>query len=1033
MNKLLFAAVLGLPLVGLAFDAPKDKAGDLSARFLNLDEDWSGKQQKLAELSAQGAQTVRIELANDGAKAVTGELVVTMPDDWKVEGPAKERLTLAPGERKTVERTVRGTAKTLDAIYPIHARFRTAAGVEVHPIAMVKARGGTRAVATPERVAPGARGSAPAAGAVGHRETFALDVRGEKMSAVLKLGAQGVFDGCLSFSDGAKTVDLKGFVCEVDGFPVGSGADPVRVADVKVRRVKDRVEVLHQLEPSEGRSVVLRAAFIVEQGALRVAWDMPGTVRTPEGTPRYTLLQPGGASEPVLRGYASHGNVLERPKKFKIRSNGFALSTRHVGADYANGLSLVQATDIVPDFWISDETQNLCGLQAHHDVTFSFVPSAKGAFAAARAFADVSGYRKSPGFDLLNGRICLDQWGGDYRVAANDLRAAAKYGLTNAVFVKHDWQRWGYDFRLPDIYPAAGDQEAFQEMRKAAEETGILFVVHDNFTDFYPDAEGFTFDAIRFREDGSPITAWYHPGRRAQSYGWLPHAIQPWVTRNGRLLKEGFHPDGIFIDVLTAEAPLDYRDRAGVFYPKTVNTTAWCDAFANYRKALGRPDGVMISETGTDALVGSVDAAEADHPGADRWMPAEAYADWERVPWHDMVTHGRMILQAGGLGWRYAADRNGEKAELTATHGYASDDYLGMTLLGGRQMMSDGPFTRHAVTTEWAIGDVSRALATATLESVEFGGSIHQIHSTFSDGSEVWQNRDPERNWTVSGKVLPPWGYWAKTPGAMACVVLRDGKRAGFSRSRDTYFVDARPKHGDGRLKAAGIAVAKSDVKGPRDLELTVDWRVLQPIIHGYTFLHVVPENGGEGPIVTQGETNVDPNKLEMSGGFTTTIRLHLPNHLAAGRYDLRAGVCGGSGSRLALSGILDGQMRVKLGTISVAKEGDAFKSLTWEPPAEEAKIKAERISVDFGKIVTDGAFRLTRQGKAWRLTPLPGSRPFAASIDLSLVGSPRARSVRVLPVEPQPGAKASVAKIDGGRVKLELSADSFAYDLQFE
>ena len=1011
---------------GWGFDAPRDAQGGVTAAFIGFDEDWSGKKQKLAEVDARETTQTVVELRNDGERPVSGTFRLTMPDDWTVEGPATEKVVLPPGGTRRLTRTLRGTDRTLPAIYPVHAFFETP-GATVHPIALVRAVNATPAAATPERVAPGRTGDAPAAGAEGVRRTFALDVRGERFTAELALGPQGVFDGTLVFSDGARRLEQRGFTCQVDGFAVGSGADAVRVAEVKTVQAADRLEVLHRLE-GEAKGPVLRAVFSVRQGALCVAWDMPGTVRTPAGTPRYTKLLPGGASEKAVRAYAAHGNVLADPGTFRIRSNGFALSTRHVGADYANGLSLVQATDVVPDFWVGDAGRNLWGLEAHHDATFLFVPSARGAFAAARAFADASGYRRSPGFDLLNGRICLDQWGGDYAAAAADLRAAHKYGVGPAVFVKHDWQRWGYDFRLPDVYPPKGDQAGFQEMRRAAEQCGILFVVHDNFTDFYPDAEGFTFDAIRFRDDGTPITAWYHPGRRAQSYGWLPHAIQPWVKRNGGLLKAGFHPDGIFIDVLTAEAPLDYRDRAGRFYPKSVNQAAWCEAFANYRAALGRPDGVMISETGTDALVGAVDAAEADHPGADRWrMGDAAFTDWERVPWHDMATHGRMIMQAGGLGWRYAADAKGERRELTETHGYASDDYLGMTLLGGRQPMCGGPFNRGAVKTAWMIGDVARVLADETLEAVEFGDSIHQVRSTFSNGATVWQNRAADADWTVAGKTLPPWGFYAKTAAGQCGAIRRGGCVCGFAFAKDRVFVDARPRHGDGRLKAATVAVTGAESKAPRELALTVNWRVFRPIARGSTFLHVVDENGGEGPIHFQPLGGVEPSRLGAAGAFDTVVRVRVPDHLAGGVYDLRVGVCGAGGTRLDLQGEDDGHMRLKLGSLVVGPDGVA-----WRAPAAVAADAEKDAAVDFGKVVTDGAFRLERRGAdTWRLTPLPGSRAFSATFAPALFGLKRVQSVSAAAVEPLPGAAAPTARTADGRVAFACTAEAFAYDLR--
>ena len=48
------------------------------------------------------------------------------------------------------------------------------------------------------------------------------------------------------------------------------------------------------------------------------------------------------------------GCVYQDPGRFTIRAAGHALSTRHVGVDYANGLSVVQAVDVVPDSLVCD-------------------------------------------------------------------------------------------------------------------------------------------------------------------------------------------------------------------------------------------------------------------------------------------------------------------------------------------------------------------------------------------------------------------------------------------------------------------------------------------------------------------------------------------------------------------------------------------------------------------------------------------------------------------------------------------------------
>ena len=722
---------------------------------------------------------------------------------------------------------------------------------------------------------------------------FALKGREGVFGAAWALGKQGVFDGVLTFADGARDLTYRGFSCEVDGDAVGGVLAARMCARVETKAEADAAVVTHWLEPRDkGEAAIpLRVRIRAERGALRMAWDMPGVTRSARGEPRYTSLSLGEGSLPAERAYAGFGNVIEQPRDFSLGVTGFELSTRHVGADYANGLSLVQATDVFPDALVCSRARKQYALVTHNDATFTFVPSAKGAFAAARHFRDVSGYSPGPGVGTLLGRMCLDQWWGiDYDRVAADVARAAKYGVRDAVFVKHDWQRWGYDFRLPDVFPPRGDAAAFRRLREACTRSGWLFVPHDNYIDFYPDADGFSYDNIVFNPDGTPYEAWYNGGPRAQSYRTLPHAFRPWLDRNAALLRRAAAPDGIFIDVFAAIAPFDYYDRAGAFYPKARTSRAWGAAFDAYRAGLGKPHAVTISEAGTDALVGHLDAGQSDHFPARRWMPETAFADAERVPWHDMATHGRFVLFAGGLGdQRYSAPdwtRWGD----TVRHGYGSDDYLCTTVIGGRAPMCDGPFSRRAVMTYWLLHDVCAALARSSFESLTFGGNIHRQHATFSDGGEVWINRETNAVWTVAGNVaLPTYGFLAKAPGLEAGVSLRNGRRCAYAAADGLTFVDARP--------------------------------------------------GAEG---------------------------------------------------------------------------------------------TDRALVDFGGIRTDGAFRLDSREAAWILTPLPGSRPFRARIDLGAFGAGGRRVERVEAVEPEKGAKPVAWRQKGEQLGFSADGKAFAYRIVF-
>jgi hypothetical protein len=876
--------------------------------------------------------------------------------------------------------------------------------------------------------------------------SFRLEADGQRFGAAVVLGVQGLTDGVLAFSDGARVLTYRGFACDIDKSSVGGVENGQPVLRVETATESGAWVVTHEIartgKDGQGQTLTSRAKVSAEGGALRIAWDMPGAVRDARGTPRYTRLGIGACGEPAWRAYAGFGNVIENPGAFDLHGGGFVLSTRHSGADYTNGLSLVQACDIFPDRLTHVPETRRFALETSHDASFLFVPSAKGAFAAARTYRDLCGFKKGPGVDALLGRMCLDQWGGDYLEAAKGLEEAARYGMSHAVFVKHVWQRWGYDYRLPEIYPPAGGLEPFLAMRRATENAGMLFCPHDNYIDFYPDAEGFSYDRIVFREDGQPMRAWYNQGRKALSYRWQPHGFRPWLEPNMAMMRDGFRPDSLFIDVFTAISPFDYYDRAGTFYPRTRTQKEWRDAFDTCRAILkkGAP---MLSEAGTDALIGSLDGGQADHFPAQRWM--KAFGDADRTPWHDMATHGKMVLFAGGLGPRYSAADWDDHAGKPL-HGYGSDDYLSNTVLGGRNPMCDGPFSRRAVMTYWLLHDVCDALAREAFEAHAFGPGIRQQHTTFSNGGQVWANRGSNMVWTVAGGTrLPEYGFYVATPGAQAGVVLIDGQRAGFAKSKKTYFADARPVHNPLRRMRVASSATAGKYLGNGAFEVTFDWNVLEPSLADYApFVHVCDDGqkSGNGERITfQAELPFDRSLLAKAGAFTATSRITVPQNLPAGEYKIRYGLyLPGKGDRMSIRGVTDGGQRILGGVMKVEKSGDHFTggTFTLETSATDDKalgLNVDKRMLDFGPLVTDGAFRLLHADrKAWQLIPLPGSNPFRAELRLEAFGAKRAKVKAVEAVDPSnAAAKAPVWSQDGATLRLACDGQSFAYRITFD
>lgn len=870
-----------------------------------------------------------------------------------------------------------------------------------------------------------------------------LESEAGRTGAAVAAGPNGIVDAFFAFTDGKREVVFDGFALEIDGVPVASGPAGWACEAVEQRFAAARGVLTHRVLKGD-QPVAVQAEVWAQAGALRVAFAMPGAIRDARGEPRFTALSIGPASEKARRVYAGFGNVIQDPGRFDLRAGGFTLSTRHVGMDFANGLSLVQASDLFPDMLHVDPDQQRYALVAHHDATLSFIPSAHGAFAAARVYRGLAGFQPAGGVSKLLGRMCLDQWGGDYRKAADDLEKAGRYGLNDAIFVKHVWQRWGYDYRLPEIYPPSGSLEDFRAMAGAAKRQGMLFCPHDNYIDYYPDADGFSYDHIIFNRDGTPQKAWFNKGRQALSYRWLPTAFFPALEKNLQLMNDGFAPTSCFVDVFSAIPPMDFYDRQGRFYPKMVTAERWGAAFDRIREVLG-DHAPTLSEAGTDALIGHLDGGQSDHEpwlpelktqghGADfRWrMPA---GDAERVPWHDMASHGAFVLFAGGLGGRY------DGGDDPLLHGYASDDYLSLTALGGRNPMCDGPFSRPAVMTYWLLHGLCAELARAELLAHEFADDdIHRQSVRFSNGF-AHVNRGAT-DWQVAGQTLPRYGLVARAGEQSVSIARRAGVISALATSPGELFADARPPAAS--TPCVRTRVMAVDDLGGGNFRVRIEWVVLRPVAPELrAFMHFAEDRaeGGES-IAFQGSLKLDPAMLAQPGTQVTESVVALPATarpgsvfaLRYGLFDPRPG-----GDRLRLDASLDSGRRAKGGLLHVDAGANNPLALRWEnePADPNLAARAERVNtvgkvVDFGPVATNGAFRLRHRGDAWELTPLPDSHAFNVTLDLAQLGAAgkRVESVSAVDIAGQPLGAVSVRQ-DGARADFAIDGRAFSYRLR--
>jgi hypothetical protein len=676
----------------------------------------------------------------------------------------------------------------------------------------------------------------PAGGA--SRLLGAIERAGSRYEVRLWPGQRGLLDSTIGFLSGANPLYVHGFRVRVLGDAVADSRSACRFLEAREEPAGGRYRLRHRFDSWEGSFDIL-AEIWIEQGTLRTRiWMENGPRSRPWKTVRLEEVSTGPWSERASSVYAGDGNVIQDPQAFQIRFDGHLMSTSFFGLDFPGGISIVEGVDSPPETFRVDPREHLYGLLTPEQQTLTLIPS-PNVWEGSKAWHDVNGLRAAGGVSKLAGRFVFDLWGGfggepsrNYLGGSQNLSRAFRYGLTDSIVVWHNWQRWGYDYRLPDIYPPdpkLGTLAEFAELIRNCTRHGVLFAPHDNYVDIYPDAEGFSYRDITFTPLGQPVRAYSHNvgGSVAQSYRLRADRAHPFLERNLKLIREGFAPTAYFLDVWSAHAPIDFFSSEGDYFDRIYARDAQRKEFAFIRDYLG--DAPTVSECGHDQLIGWLDGAQVQHLRVDDF-PSFVWrikcAASERVPWFDSAHHDRFILQGAGYPGRYAG---GLDLKL---HGNYSDDYISTEVLDGHPALVSDSFSRDVVRSYWLLHGLGRALALRRMEGLRFsGGNLHRQEVRWDNGAEVWVNRSAE-NWTVAGHTLPQYGFYARIPASNglveAAIELRDGATVEWSRSPSMTYENGRSAAtGAFRLTKEGEALVVTPLPESARFTARVRWNSL--------------------------------------------------------------------------------------------------------------------------------------------------------------------------------------------------------------
>jgi hypothetical protein len=833
-------------------------------------------------------------------------------------------------------------------------------------------------------------------------KVFVFDKLPDDCKAAIVPGPNGIFDAAIAFGNGDRCVVFDGIGATVLDSRIGA-ASQVMVESVDYTRPS---AITHHLSMN-GRGFDLVAMMQSDRGALRVRFECPE---------RITDLAIGRADQKAPRVYYGHGYCVENPRAFRATHGGHDLSTSHVGFDFEKGVSLLMATDNPPDALEVSPDQNLYALHTHMNATLTFLPGLTGAFDCAIRYQRLYDKKPSPGLANKAGRFVFDIWGGRYAEIADTMQTMIDYGLTDSLLTLHVWQRWGYDYRLPDIYPPDpryGTIEDMQKIARICNAHNIPWGLHDNYIDFYPDAEDYSYDHICYTADGRPVRAWFNEGRDAQSYRWRPDRFMPFLKRNLELIKRDLAPTHYFIDVFSSINMFDYYDKQGNFHSFLETRRCWGESFRWIQDYLG--NAVTTSEAGDDALVGYLDGADCQHltlaPEPREFCLHVPCEDWQRVPWFDAVLHDRFSLHGVGYSPRYHLTEPDD-----AGNPLQSDDYITAEILTGHALMIDrGGFGPAAIRKYWLAQDFIRSIATDTIARVEFAdNNIHRQIVTWRSGAKVYVNRGKD-DWTVAGRMLPQYGCFAKN-GPIECSIERiGGLIVEQSRGPSGDFYNARGHQPDSRL---GLRphIAGLEYLGGRRFRLAVDWDVNRTPSRSLSiFLHFTSDQASRRDrIAFQGDQNPPVPMNQWSGRLTTGAdrTITIPNDCRPGRYTIGIGVWDpATGRRYPLIGNDDGSTRYTLGTLIVEGDENGITNIKVEKhpltPIPPSRRNLNNTPVDFGPITTAGALRCQSKHNALILTPLPCQEPFEITLQERSVNNITAidaadKPTRVVPFEVQ-------------------------------
>ncbi len=157
--------------------------------------------------------------------------------------------------------------------------------------------------------------------------------------------------------------------------------------------------------------------------------------------------------------------------------------------------------------------------------------------------------------------LVYDNWDKGFNKIISDTKTLKQNGIDSLWLIVHDWQNGGYDNKLPDVLPSNslyGGNTALKELSALCRSYKYLFSLHENYSDFYPNAKSYKTEHIALDSKGEYIKAW--KTSEVQSHLLKPVKVNDYLNSISSKIKKTFSTNASFVDVMAARNPSDYVD-----------------------------------------------------------------------------------------------------------------------------------------------------------------------------------------------------------------------------------------------------------------------------------------------------------------------------------------------------------------------------------------------------------------------------------------------------------------------------------------